>query len=999
MSDNYEDFLDSKRITAQPVGFEPGELHADLFDYQRAVTQWAIRRGRAALFQDCGLGKTFEQIEWAREIQRQTGGMVIIVAPLAVAEQTIEEAARFGTSIKLAEIQKDCHNPGIFITNYEKLHKFTASCFIGIVLDESSCLKGDGPLRKSVTEFGSVIPYRLACSATPSPNEYPELGNHAEFLGIMSMAEMLATFFVHDGGETSKWRLKGHAEKEYFKWISSWAVCQRKPSDLGYSDIGFELPRLVIHEVILDAGPSEGMLFALEARSLQERRAARRSSLEARVNACADMVNSSDEAWLVWCGLNDESTSATKSISGSVEVTGSDPVVHKVYAAKWFQGKISRDKLASCRQAEKTRTIKKNTTQLTEKEDYPNPSHTKKSTLKKSDSIYENGIKKINQKSKSIETGHPQSETQKDEINTPLSQNSETSSKLKSEIITETTQVSGWHRDFKNTGSLQIGTLQSLNHKEESALYAVAVNVATKEEADSTLIIATNQELYGGYCARPATSELENSSTIQTSCIEPQSTSEKRVLVSKGSIFGFGINLQICSNIAFIGLSDSYEEFYQCIRRCWRFGQLRPVNVWIFIASTETGVLSNIKRKQAEADRMAEEMVEHMKEFSQREIAKASERERNEYTAKTVSGNNWTAYLGDCVESIRAMPDNHFQYSIYSPPFGSLYTYSNSERDMGNSRNWDEFWTHYDFLVKELYRVMKPGRQLSFHCMTMPTSKQNNGYIGAHDFRGDLIRAHEKHGFIFHSEVTIRKNPVTAMQRTKALGLLHKTIRTNRVMVRQGFADYLVTMRKPGDAEDRITGLLDCYVGEELDKDFTKWCRIRFEEQKQIFDDREPMDFETFKSIQIWQRYADPVWDDIDPSDTLQKESAREQKDERHIAPLQLQVIRRGLQLWTEPGDLVLSPFGGIGSEAYVSVQMNRKAVICELKESYFKQACLNLRRAEAEEKQQAGLFDQLADAVYSCQLCESPVSSKDENCPSCQCAEPHVEVTNEVAV
>lgn len=273
------------------------------------------------------------------------------------------------------------------------------------------------------------------------------------------------------------------------------------------------------------------------------------------------------------------------------------------------------------------------------------------------------------------------------------------------------------------------------------------------------------------------------------------------------------------------------------------------------------------------------------------------------------TGNNWTIVNGDCVEMIRGLPDKSIDYSIFSPPFSSLYTYSNSPRDMGNCRTDAEFFEHFDFLIAELARVMKPGHNVSFHCMMLPTSKERDGYIGLKDFRGDLIRAFQKHGFIYASEVTIWKDPVTAMQRTKALGLLHKTVRTNATMCRQGIADYLVTMRAPGDVVDKVAHGTDIPVSE-------------------------------------WQRLASPVWDDINPNDTLQFKSAREHDDERHICPLQLEVIRRGVSLWSAPGDVVLSPFTGIGSEGYVSVQMGRRFIGAELKGSYYKQAVANLQNA-----------------------------------------------------
>lgn len=272
-------------------------------------------------------------------------------------------------------------------------------------------------------------------------------------------------------------------------------------------------------------------------------------------------------------------------------------------------------------------------------------------------------------------------------------------------------------------------------------------------------------------------------------------------------------------------------------------------------------------------------------------------------------GDNYALFNGDCVEVVRGLPDASVDYSIFSPPFASLYTYSNSPRDMGNVRNDDEFFEQFDYLVQELRRVVKPGHNVSFHCMLLPASKERDGYIGLKDFRSDLIKAFQKRGFIFHSEVVIWKDPVTAMQRTKALGLLHKTIRTNATMCRQGIPDYLITMRTPGDVVDRVAHGTDLPVDE-------------------------------------WQKLASPVWMDINPSDTLQYQSAREHDDERHICPLQLEVIKRGIRLWTRPGDVVLSPFAGIGSEGHCAIQMGRKFIGVELKRSYYEQASRNLAAA-----------------------------------------------------
>lgn len=728
---DYQSFLGSKRIVSSPSGHAPGALNGKLFPFQRDITAWAVRRGKAALFMDCGLGKSFCQLEWARCVHEHTGGDVLILAPLAVAGQTHREGIKFGIDVTVCRTQEDVL-PGINVTNYEKLHHFDPRHFSGIVLDESSILKAHtGKTRTAIIESFSSTPYRLACTATPAPNDYMEIGNHTEFLGLLSHTEMLSTFFVHDGGDTSKWRLKRHAEADYWKWLCSWAVMIRKPSDLGYEDDGFILPPMRVHEHVVSVDrPSSGFLIPVEAQTLRERQIARKETTDDRVAATAGLANSSEAQWLIWCDLNDESAKLTRAIRGAVEVKGSD---------------------------------------------------------------------------------------------------------------TE-------------------------EHKEQAVLDFVSGKV--------------------------------------------------RCLVTKPSISGWGVNLQNCSKMAFVGLSDSWEAWYQAVRRCWRFGQKETVDVHVITASTEGAVVRNIQRKEAAANKMAEEMVAYMADISSVEI-RGTAREPVAYERDMASGDGWDLHLGDCVDVFRELQSESVGYSIFSPPFASLYTYTASERDMGNCRDYKDFGWHFAYLVRELFRVTKPGRNLSFHCMQLPISKEREGYIGIRDFRGILIRMFQRVGWIYHSEVVIWKDPVTAMQRTKALGLLWKQVKKDSTLSRQGIADYVVTMRKPGLNPEPVG--------------------------------HKPEQF----PVDLWQKYASPVWMDINPSCTLQRESAREEEDERHICPLQLEVIERCVMLWSNPGDLVASPFAGIGSEGYQALKMGRRFVGAELKRSYWEQAKINLANA-ARPKQQS---------------------------------------------
>ena len=727
----YEDFLDSKALSDPDTGItiSKDQINPKLYSFQNDIVRWALRRGRAAIFADCGMGKTPMQLEWARHVP----GKVLILAPLAVSAQTVREGEKFGIDVSIASSQIDVCGK-ITITNYEKLDHFDPKEFAGIVLDESSILKSHtGKFRTKIIEDFQDTPFKLACTATPAPNDFMELGNHSEFLGSMTRNEMLAMFFIHDGGETSKWRLKGHAKGDgtsspFWQWICSWAVMIRKPSDLGYEDEGFVLSPMQMHECVVEThDPLSGDLFVMEARTLSDRLKARRETVESRSKACADLVNGSDpdEPWIIWCNLNDESSMITSLIDGAVEVAGK----------------------------------------------------------------------------------------------------------------------------------------HSSKEKERRMLDFSAGKI--------------------------------------------------RVLVTKPKIAGFGMNWQHCSNMAFVGLSDSYEQFYQAVRRCWRFGQKSAVNVHIITADVEGQVVKNIARKEEDSKTMTDEMVSHMKDINTQAINESASREKYDYKRRVEQTDRWTFHLGDCVEVTREMESESVDYSVYSPPFASLYTYSNSDRDMGNSKDADEFMEHYKFMVSELYRILKPGRLVSFHCMNLPSVKERDGYIGIKDFRGDLIRVHQDIGFIYHSEVVIWKDPVTAMQRTKALGLLHKTIRKDSSMSRQGIPDYVVTMRKPGKNPEPIA-----HTSEEF-------------------------------PVRLWQRYASPVWMDINPSDTLQYRAARENEDERHIAPLQLEVIRRCLDLWTNKDDVVFSPFGGIASEGFCSIEMGRRYIGVELKESYWKLGVKNLKAAK----------------------------------------------------
>lgn len=719
----YYEFLEAKKIQPQTSGFKAESLNPNLFDFQRVIVEWALRRGRAAVFADTGLGKTLMQTSWADAVCKHTGGDVLIFAPLCVAHQTVEESSKFGITVNYCRSQ-DGIQSGINITNYEMLEHFDIDSFIGVVLDESSIIKNrDGKTRNALIDSCKNVPYRLSCTATPSPNDFMEIGNQAEWLGVVTITEMLAMFFINDAGDTGTWILKGHGKIKFWEWLATWAIVIKSPADLGFDGSSYLLPELKIESHVVESETTDG-LFADIATGLMERNKARKESIDDRVAKCASIVNASDKQWVVWCNRNEESEKLSALIDGAKDVKGSD----------------------------------------------------------------------------------------------------------------------------------------SIDHKEK--------------------------------------------------IIDDFTHGRLRVLVTKPSICGYGMNWQHCNHTAFVGLSDSWESYYQAIRRFWRFGQKQEVNVHVISAESEGAVVENIRRKDIQNQIMSQEMVKHMSVYTNNEIF-GIPHQKDDYQRRVVQTEKYTLHNADCIDLAREIESDSIGFTIYSPPFSSLFTYSNSDRDMGNNQSYEDFSQHFSYLVDEMYRITMPGRLMAVHCMQLTTSKANDGFIGIKDFRGDLIRMFQSKGWIYHSEVCIWKDPVVAMQRTKALGLLHKTIKKDSSMSRQGLADYLIVMRKPGQNVVPIS-----HTAEEF-----------------------PVD--------MWQRYASPVWFDINQTRTLNYREARDEDDVKHICPLQLDVIERALELWSAPNDLVFSPFLGVGSEGFCSVKMGRRFIGSELKPSYFDQAVKNMQDAD----------------------------------------------------
>lgn len=718
---NYENFLKQKQKTHILSGFDvdQNELNNHLFDFQKFIVKRALKAGKYAIFADCGLGKTLMQLEWAYQVAKQTNKPVLILTPLAVKGQTLKEASKFNIDLNLIEVW-----------NYEQLDNLECSKYAGVVLDESSILKNfEGETKKLIVDSFIKTPYKLACTATPSPNDPMELGNHSEFLDIMSRNEMLAMYFVHDGGETAKWRLKGHAVKMFYQFIGSWAVMLNKPQDIGFAMDGYNLPSLNLFErEIKTPKRDNGSLFNDAIISATNFNQELRLTKVERMDEVAKIVNESKENFIIWIKQNEEGDLLRSLIPDAIEVKGSDSPEYK-----------------------------------------------------------------------------------------------------------------------------------------EKMLLGFANN-------------------------------------------------EFRVLITKTKIAQFGLNYQNCRNQIFASLDFSFEGLYQAIRRSYRFGQKNEVNIYLITTDTMSNVKQAINTKQKQFEVMQKEMANAMNETLNGNLMTSKN-----YNTDAVKNEWYNIKRGDCVQLIQEVEDDSVGFSVFSPPFAELYTYSNHLEDMGNSKDYNEFMIQFGFLIKELHRVIKSGRNVAVHCMDLPIQKGKEGFIGLRDFSGMILKAFEEAGFIYHSRITIWKDPVVEMQRTKALGLLHKQVKKDSTMSRVGIPDYVMIFRKDGERFDPVTN--------------------------------------TNISVDLWQKIASPVWMDINYGNTLQGyRNGRDDNDEKHICPLQLDTIERLILLYTNEGDTVLTPFMGIGSEVYQAVKMNRKGIGFELKESYYNLAKNNLASA-VEEKQQVALF------------------------------------------
>ena len=614
----YDELLSRKAVKAPKVGMaDVPELGGHLFPHQRDTVDFLLKAGRGAAFLDTGMGKTACELEYGRVVVEETNRPVLMLAPLAVGKQHQREADRFGVDAMVIRDPSEIDGARIYITNYERIHLFDRSLFAGLILDESSIVKSfTGKTSRALIEFGEDMRWKLAATATPAPNDHMELGQHSMFVGAMSSSEMLARWFIADQTEMGRYRLKRHGIKPFWSWVASWARCVGKPSDLGYSDAGFDLPDLEIIKHIVETDMTQGadgMLFRIPDTSATSIHKEKRITSAARAEKIASLVNAEpDEDWVIWVETDYDADSIMALLPNAIEVRGSDSSEHKEMAVEWFCGLGDYgfefpSKAKKCQ----TKTTSKTTTGKIETSDSKNQNSGQSQTKITAETICESTQEQtqINSEKRLSSELNTTGNVGK---NTPPISNIGKEKNGKFPNTSETTLKNDSQTESKSTESRLKTTEGSSPNKAAFAQSADQLTPGAQSESGFILTIATPPELSEGFCAQTAIKALANSKTIRSYSNGQPRTSGK-ILVSKPSIFGFGLNLQHCARTAFVGLSFSYEMFYQAIRRFWRFGQKRPVMCHIALAETETAIWNTIQRKKADHEKMKIEMFEAMR--------------------------------------------------------------------------------------------------------------------------------------------------------------------------------------------------------------------------------------------------------------------------------------------------------------------------------------------------------------------------------------------------
>jgi len=824
----YTEFLQSKEFRVLDAGFEvlQESLNPVLRPDQKDKVTFLLRKGRALDASDTGLGKTPTQIEWAYWVNKMTNTPVVLIVPLSVVRQTVKMARDLmGIEINHSRDGSGIIN-GINITNYEMMPHFNPDQFSGVGFDESSIFKGEGATFKLACEMWKDTPYKTGYSATQAPNSTDEIGAIAAVLGIIkSHDEMRSEFFINRGKKSNnKWVLKELGRENFYRWMSSWCVSMRKPSDLGYDDTGFDLPKLHISPRFIDAGyVPKGMLFMTKAggiggksgsdkngidRRELSRSAIYRGTMEQRIDAAYEIASTKhlNEQGIVWCLRNHESKELSKRLGDqAAEVTGSMSVEEKVQAFEDFQD--------------------------------------------------------------------------------------------------------------------------------------------------------------GKY----------------------------RILVTKPKIGARGMNFQNASFQVWAGIDDSWEQWKQGVARVHRFGQERECFIYPIIADAQRDVWNNLMYKDRENNKQIDELITASRMFSMNELHGQKTQISYQYEERIVEGKNWKAMLGDSAETIKGIKSDSIGLIHGSEPFAELFTYTPTERDLGNCRDWDEFFEHFSFLIKELYRVLMPGRNAVIHVMDIPARKNKDGFIGMRDFSGRTIDAFIKGGFNWYGgRVFIGKNQQAKSITSHIFGLgLTSDLPKDSARCRTVIPDQLLVFKK-GHHNDNKVPVKSNVRGEVSRDDFIKWAGSEWIEPDKFFTNASPEQMNSFAEMcrtdnrpgaellpdfieaELMSQDIDDFfqksvfWDDIRETDvlgpskitgTLGKRQANGKLDEKHICPLQLEVIRRAIILYSNPGEIVYDPFGGIGSTGYVALQEGRKALLGELKKSYFRILVNNMRYAEVAANKKT-LFD-----------------------------------------